>query len=165
MSKKFIWLLPFLAFLLLAGPVFAQDPAGDEPTDDEINDVARDLNCPTCAGINLEDCNTQTCFQWREQIGDLLAQGYSKQQVLDWYVDRYGEHVLQEPARRGAGLYVWLLPIAAVAAGLIWLGLVLKSWLAKKQVLPAVAAATPETTATEVNDDYLRQVEQDLKNL
>jgi cytochrome c-type biogenesis protein CcmH len=163
MSRKLVYLLILMALLLFVGPVLAQEPTGEDATADEINDVAHDLNCPTCAGLNLADCNTQTCFQWREQIGDLLAEGYNKQQVLDWYVARYGEHVLQEPPRRGAALFVWLLPIAAVLAGIIWLGVVLKNWSARKSGV-AVSAA-PDAASAETNDDYLRQVEQDLKNL
>jgi cytochrome c-type biogenesis protein CcmH len=164
MSKKLALLTAFVMVFLFAGPILAQAPSADE-----INQIARQLNCPTCAGLNLEDCNTQTCFQWREQIGDLLAQGYTEQQVLDWYVERYGEHVLQEPARRGVALYVWLLPVVVVLAGGIWVGFLLKNWSAGKQAQPITVTASSDSTdrpsAAEVHDEYLHQVEQDLKDL
>ena len=58
------------SLLLAAYPAFAQDPNYDQ-----VNEIAKKLNCPTCAGLNLADCNTQTCAQWRDQINDLLKQG------------------------------------------------------------------------------------------
>jgi cytochrome c-type biogenesis protein CcmH len=157
MKIRWVLLVIGLAFILLTGSVLAQ-----EPTDDEVNAVAEHLNCPTCQGLNLSDCNTQTCVQWRDQIRDLLADGYSQQEVLDWYVARYGEQVLQEPRKRGIGLYVWLLPILGLLAGAIWLGVILKRWSTKKEV-PATTTS-PEVNENEA-DNYLRRVEQDLKNL
>lgn len=157
MKMRWFLLVIGLVFILLTGSVLAQ-----EPTDDEVNSVAEHLNCPTCQSLNLSDCNTQTCVQWRDQIRDLLADGYSQQEVLDWYVARYGEQVLQEPLKRGIGLYVWLLPILGLLAGTIWLGVILKRWSTKKEV-PATTTS-PEVNENEA-DNYLRRVEQDLKNL
>ena len=74
------------------------------------NDIAKELNCPTCTGINLSDCRTLTCEQWREQIGELVTEGYSDQEVLDYFSTRYGDQVLQEPPQRGFTLLVWILP-------------------------------------------------------
>ena len=54
-----------LVFVVITNPALAQDP---EPNYDRINDIAEDLNCPTCTGINLADCRTLTCEQWRDKI-------------------------------------------------------------------------------------------------
>ncbi|RME45018.1 MAG: hypothetical protein D6796_11065, partial [Caldilineae bacterium] len=112
----FLLVLTAVLLALFALPAMAQ-----EPTMDEVNAVARKLNCPTCQGLNLEDCRTQTCAQWRDQIRDFLAQGMSEQEILDWYAARYGDEVLQEPPRRGVGLLVWVLPVLAIVTGTVWL--------------------------------------------
>jgi len=146
---------------LTAGPARAQ-----EPTADEVNEVARYLNCPTCATRALDDCNTQTCIQWKEQIKDLMMQGYTRQEILDWYVERYGQHVLQEPPLGGITLFVWLLPALGVLAGAVWLGIMLRNWSARRAESAPVAAARSATqNEGPQNEDYLRRVEQDLKNL
>ncbi len=135
-----------------------------EPTLDEVNDVAKELNCPTCQSLNLADCRTQTCDQWRTQIKDLLAGGMSKQEVLDWYISRYGEEVLQEPPTHGVGLYVWMLPVIGLVAGAGWLTFILKKWSAGRQA-EAAAPVAVESPDADAEDDYLKQVEQDLKEL
>lgn len=149
--------------LLAAMPVLAQ-----EPTFDEINAVAEKMNCPTCQSLNLADCHTQTCAQWRDQIADMLAEGYTQQEVLDIYAERYGDEVLQEPPRRGVGLAVWILPLVAIAGGAGWLAYTLQRWSLKRQPAPVSVASGAETSSASETDDpdnYLSQVEQDLKNL
>lgn len=145
--------------------VFATTVAlAQEPTLDDVNDVAKKMNCPTCQSLNLADCRTQTCDQWRSQIKDLLATGMSKQEVLDWYISRYGEEVLQEPPTHGVGLYVWILPVIGLVVGAGWLGFILKKWSAGRQAEPA-GTIDSESPDAESADDYLNQVEQDLKEL
>ena len=139
-------------FVTFAVPAFAQ-----QPTMDEINVVARKLSCPTCTGIDVADCPTETCAQWRAKIGEMLAQGQSEQEILDYFAARYGDHVLQVPPTRGFFLWVWLLPIIAVAGGLAVLVYLVRGWLRK----PAPAPMEAEDEAAE--DEYLQRVEQDLE--
>lgn len=143
-------------FTLFVAPTFAQSP-----TDDEVNAIAKHLNCPTCDTRSLDACNTQTCIQWKDQIKDMMIAGQTEQEIIDWYVARYGDYVLQEPPRRGLGLLAWLLPIFLFAAAAVWVVILMRRWSAQKPVL-----ATPQEPSVMVEnetDEYLRQVEQDLK--
>jgi cytochrome c-type biogenesis protein CcmH len=157
-------LITFLAFFaLLSTPVLAQEEADF----DRVNEIAKQLNCPTCAGINLADCRTKTCEQWREQIGELVVDGYSDQEVLDYFSTRYGDQVLQEPPVRGFSLALWVLPVIALVVGGIWLAIILRRW---RQPEPSPAAAgmaeikptEPVPDFSDGDDDYLQQVDQDL---
>lgn len=142
-------------FLLLPTLTFAQ-----EPTYDDISEVAKNLNCPTCTGINLSDCRTLTCEQWREQIGELLAQGYSDQEVLDYFSERYGVQVLQEPPRSGFTLLLWILPVIGLLAGGGWLYYTMHNWSQSDEIEEATEVLPPNQAP--LSDDYLSQVERDL---
>ncbi len=161
--KRLVWLLLSLLILIsLSATVLAQDPA-DKSRADRINEVAQELNCPTCAGINLADCRTLTCEQWREKIGDLLDQGYTKQEILDYFVERYGVQVLQEPPRSGYTLVLWVLPVIALLVGGGWLFYTLRRWSeARRTEMPPPAPADTPAPA-QPDDDYLSRVEQDLQ--
>jgi cytochrome c-type biogenesis protein CcmH len=156
-------LLPFIilifTFLILAGPALAQDP---EPNYDRINDIAKDLNCPTCTGINLSDCRTLTCEQWKEKISDLVTDGYSDEEVLDYFSTRYGTQVLQEPPRSGFTLILWVLPVIAILAGGAWLAYVIRGWRKDEPTPVAVGSSPAEGAKPTPPDDYLSQVERDL---
>lgn len=166
MVKKSILISISAILYLIVGTTltFAQDPDYDR-----INEIAKDLNCPTCAGINLADCRTQTCAQWKDQIGDYVEAGYTNQEVLDEFVARYGEQVLQEPPKSGFTLVLWVLPFIALIAGAVWLYYTLRRWANRETASAAVATAPesahraqPSSDSDHAADDYLKQVEQDL---
>ncbi len=148
--------LALFSFFVITGPVLAQ-----EPNYARINEIAKDLNCPTCAGINLADCRTLTCEQWREKISELVDDGYSDDQVLEYFSARYGTQVLQEPPRRGFSLALWILPVLALLAGGVWLFYTMRSWSQPEEMVPE-AAAPLANGAGQPDDDYLNQVEKDL---
>ncbi len=79
---------------ILVTPVTAQQPT---PSDDQVNALAKDMYCPVCENTPLDVCPTQACAQWRELIRQKLEQGWSKQQIKDYFVAQYGDHVLAEP--------------------------------------------------------------------
>lgn len=135
-----------------------------EPDYDQVNEIAKKLNCPTCAGLNLADCHTQTCEQWREQINDLLKQGYTDEQVINYFTARYGSEVLQEPPKSGWTLALWIGPLVVLLIGGTLLFYALHSWKGQKT---AVVSIGPSVIASEeapaAPGNYLRQVEHDLR--
>jgi cytochrome c-type biogenesis protein CcmH len=142
--------------------VLAQDPSADE-----INEVAKKLSCPTCTGINVADCPTETCAQWRAKIGEMLAEGNSEQEILDYFSVRYGDHVLQVPPKRGFFVLVWILPVIAIIAGLVGLAYLMRGW---SQQRVAVSHEVPQdfemaATSDAAQDEYLQRVQQDLEKL
>ena len=174
MSSKFttnhlsitVFLVVATLFVAFSLSPFAQAQGSDF---DRINEIAEKMNCPTCSGINLADCRTQTCAQWKDQIKDLLDQGYSDQDVLDYFVDQYGTQVLQEPPKSGFTLSLWVLPFIMIIIGGGLLFFTMRKWSSAHRPKPVEveAAPSPKTAPTKQvstsSDDYLRQVEQDLE--
>ena len=163
LTKLMIFIAVLVIFSLLPTAAVGQEEADF----DRVNEIAKQLNCPTCAGLNLADCRTKTCEQWREQIGELVNEGYSDQEVLDYFSSRYGDQVLQEPPRRGFSLALWGLPGIALVVGAIWLSYILRRWR-RQEAAAAIASAgdaQPAEDSPDVSDsdeDYLQQVDEDL---
>ncbi len=150
------------AFILFSTPYTPGPTYAQEPDYDQINEVAQHLNCPTCQGINLADCRTQTCTQWKNQIGDLLQEGYTQQEVLDYFVAQYGSQVLQEPPPSGSTLWLWILPFIILLAGAIWLFYTMRNWT-RPATASVVDTSNSVSTQKTSPDDYLSQVEKDLE--
>lgn len=68
------------------------------------------LICPTCVGQSLNDSEADEAQLLREIIRQQLIKGYSDQQVLDWFVERYGNRVLLKPPFLWETLLLWSLP-------------------------------------------------------
>jgi len=154
MNRFFFLLVIATAFLA----TMAMPAAAQTPTPNEINAVARELWCPLCNGVRLDNCDLQACIQMREVIAQKLMAGESKEQIKAYFVEQYGDVVLGEPSRQGFNLIVWLFPVLAVVVGLGWVGYLIYTW---QQRRPALQPAAPGPTAPE--DAYLKQVEQELR--
>ncbi len=148
--------LTLAACLLLAAcagsPAVAPSAQGGTPSADQVNAVAKNLYCPVCANVPLDVCGTAACAQWRGQIADLLAEGYSQQQVYDYFAAQYGQGVLAVPPARGLNWLVYLLPPAVILGAALLLGRNLRRWQA------APSAAKPGN-----DDEYTRKLEEELK--
>lgn len=145
----------------------AQAQEAPTPTLDQIQSVARELYCPLCNGVRLDNCELQACVQMRQVISVRLAAGASKEQIKDEFVAQYGPIVLGEPPREGLNWLIWLLPAAALIGGAVWIFRTMRGWTKTPAVAPAGPASTPARAAGgESSDDpFLAQVDADLQRL
>jgi cytochrome c-type biogenesis protein CcmH len=153
-------LILMMSGLLLPGvhPAAAQNPK-PTPSDDEVNRVAKQMYCPVCENIPLDVCPTQACHDWRELIRQKLADGWTDQQIKDYFAQQYGVRVLAEPPASGLNWLVYILPWVAFLAGVVIVWRVLVS-VRKK---PTAAGAADSTIAKGTDDPYLSKLEEELK--
>ena len=155
--KRFLWI--FLAVSVLAlgwvTQVSAQKPL---PSDDEVNAVARQLFCPVCENTPLDVCPTQACAQWRELIRTKLADGWTADQIKQYFATQYGARVLAEPPRQGLNWLIYIIPpfLMLVGAYILYRGV--KSM--RKPVTAEMSDIAPQSSDS---DEYLRRVEEELK--
>lgn len=141
---------------LLALPALAQTP-----TPNEINAVARQLWCPLCNGVRLDNCDLQACIQMREVIAEKLIAGESTEQIKAYFVTQYGDVVLGQPSTEGFNLIAWVFPVLAAVVGLGWMAYLVYTWRQRK---PVTQAPSPVSgTQQAASDEYLARVEQELE--
>jgi cytochrome c-type biogenesis protein CcmH len=162
MQKK-IWLSSsaalFLA-LLVIGIAAAQDQSPTPPgiTDDQVNAIARQMYCPVCENTPLDVCPTQACAEWRELIRDELAQGWSEQQIKDYFVQRFGARVLAVPPATGLNWLVYVVPPIIFLAGLFLLYRAFQSF--RKPAKQPVPEGDPQPVS---DDPYIERIEEELR--
>lgn len=127
--------LCFLTASLFAGVVQAQ-----ASIDGEARAIAQDLQCPICGGQSVADSNSQLAGDMRDIIRKKLAQGESREAILSYLVDRYGEVILREPSRSGFNQLLWLLPSASIAVGAALLGYFVYRWQGRRKQVAAQAS-------------------------
>jgi len=130
--------LALLASLAAAARGVAQQPAAPASPDEKlVHDVAAQLRCVVCQNLSVADSPSEMANQMRAVIRERLAAGERPEQVIDYFVARYGEWILLAPRREGFTLLVWLLPPLAVAAGLAVAGLMVVRWSRRREPAPA----------------------------
>jgi len=135
-----------LSLLLQAEAARAQS---DIPTDDDVNRIAKQLYCPVCENVPLDECTTEACQQWRDLIRQQLSDGWTEDEILAYFVAQYGDKVLGEPLRRGLNWVLYLIPPLVILTGLIL--------LINRLRHPKIDFANVKE-----EDPYLLQVERDL---
>jgi cytochrome c-type biogenesis protein CcmH len=150
----------FLVLFAALIPVGAQ--GGITVTDDQVNAVARKLYCPVCENIPLDVCGTAACKEWRDEIRTQLSSGRTEQQVIDDFVQRFGDRVVgtpQDPTLRTLALVTpWVISGLALLAAVI----IFVRWRSAKAESPvAEASPTPDQAAPSI-DEYRARLDRDL---
>jgi hypothetical protein len=90
-----------------------------------VGEVARDLACPCECPLILEDCNMTCGLDWKEEIGELIKAGKTKEEIMTYFIATYGEEARLTAMQRidgkiyqytrGFGTTDWLMLWAGVA--------------------------------------------------
>jgi len=166
--KKFnIFALFIILFSLFSvTPVAAQGGGGDV-SDDEVNAIARDLFCPVCENTPLDVCETQACKQWRELIRLKLSEGWTEDEIKQYFVDNYGARVLSEPPREGFNLLAYVVPPVLILIGLVILLRAFREWKKAKDLPDAPEEQPSPNQESETHlpqeDEYLARFEEELR--
>lgn len=104
------------AIVVFAFPVHAAPQLKSE-TDIErqVRQISERLRCPVCQSENLYDSKAPLANEMRSIIREKLSEGETGDQIVAFFVDRYGGFVLQEPPKSGSLLLIWILPFLIVA--------------------------------------------------
>ncbi|HZY45427.1 MAG TPA: cytochrome c-type biogenesis protein [Anaerolineae bacterium] len=149
-----------IGVLTIVGVAVAQTgtpPAPKSVTPDDVNRIARQLYCPVCENEPLDVCQTSACQQWRAQIGQLVAEGKTDPEIIQYFIDRYGLKVVGAPPFSSETIWLYLLPVVGLIAGAIYVIFLMRRMRARGSAV----ADTP--TSNESGDDYVKRVERDLK--
>lgn len=99
-------------------------PAGQRPTDamavTEASEIAAKLRCPVCQGVSIADSPSGMATKMRRQVRDLVAAGYTEEQVMNYFEHSYGEFVRLEPPMRGLNWMLWAMPSMVLLAGVVF---------------------------------------------
>ena len=119
----------------LPDAVLAQHPARhiEEQT---VYEIASQLRCVVCQNLSVADSPSEMALQMRSVIKERLAAGERPDQVMRYFVDKYGDWILLSPPRRGFSLLVWIFPFVAVVVGLGIVALVLRRWTRRPRPSP-----------------------------
>lgn len=112
--------------------VVTPPPLENSPYDAQTFKIADQLQCPVCQGVTVAYSNSGLAQQMRALIKKKLEQGENQEQILQYFVERYGESILTNPPRSGFTLLVWLLPVIGLLLGAGIVGYVLRGW--KRQI-------------------------------
>ena len=97
------------------------------------NEIEESLTCQCGCGLTVHACNHLQCgsaIPLKQEVLTLISQGLSRDEILLRFRDEYGEKILSSPTTEGFNLTAWILPFAALAAGVAVLVRTVLRWQA-----------------------------------
>ncbi len=139
MKRAALLLIVFLPLLAAAAP-----PPGSV-NEDTVREIAAQLRCVVCQNLSVADSPSEMANQMRGIIRERLQAGDTPEQVVAYFVDKYGEWILLSPRPRGFNLLVWTLPFLGIAVGLVAVFLLARRWSRRAAQAPATEAIDSTT--------------------
>ena len=122
-----------------AGGAVAQTPGMAPPASSNpalerrVLDISAELRCLVCQNQTIADSNAELAVDLRNQVRNMLTEGRSEREILDFMTARYGDFVLYRPPVKGSTALLWFGPPLLLGIGLLTLWLILR----RRSRLPA----------------------------
>ncbi|MCE2405273.1 MAG: cytochrome c-type biogenesis protein CcmH [Dehalococcoidia bacterium] len=148
----------FLFAAALAAVLAACGSDAPVSLEEQAQSIDRTLICPVCPGETIDQAQVELARQMRTVVREKLAEGMTRDEVLRFFVERYGESVLAAPPKEGFNLIAWIVPIVAVLVGVVAVVLVVRAMRAGS--LPLARA---ESRSEEGLEEYLAVVDMEIE--
>ncbi len=112
--------LSLLMGLMLSFSVFAAIDAyqfKSPQQEQQYRQLTEMLRCPKCQNTNIAASDSIIAADMRKKTLELLNEGQSSKQIIDYMVARYGNFVTYEPPVTPSTLILWVGPALFVIVG------------------------------------------------
>ncbi|BAN68315.1 cytochrome c-type biogenesis protein [endosymbiont of unidentified scaly snail isolate Monju] len=115
-----ILLLGSLSFSTLATNIEVYD--FDSPAQERTyKELTTELRCLVCQNQDIADSNAELAQDMRHKVFRMLKNGKSKQEIIDFMVERYGDFVRYKPPFKGKTLVLWVGPFVIFVLAVIFM--------------------------------------------
>jgi cytochrome c-type biogenesis protein CcmH len=104
----------FLTLMLLLTLIPVSASVAGEARENQIREISHKLRCPTCQAMSVKESEAGLSLNMKSKIREMLEEGASEEEILDFFVERYGEWILREPPKKGFNLFLWLAPLVLI---------------------------------------------------
>lgn len=116
---RILLVLFLLSFSALAPAAVEYRAFSDPDREQTYQTLISELRCLVCQNQTIADSNADLAKDLRQQVYEMLQQGKSQQQIVDFMTQRYGDFVLYRPAFNIKTGLLWMGPVLFLLIGLI----------------------------------------------
>ena len=85
--------------------------------EEQFKELGHTLRCPKCQNNTIADSNAELAQDLRHKVYEMTKDGKSKNEIVEYMIDRYGNFVTYNPPFTPATSILWLGPLAVVVLG------------------------------------------------
>jgi cytochrome c-type biogenesis protein CcmH len=126
MMKKLITVLTIFLVLgsgpLLATATLESFKFADDAAEQHFKDLIAELRCLVCQNQSLADSDAELAHDLRAEVYEMVQEGKSDAEIVEFLVARYGDFVLYKPPVKPSTYLLWFGPFALmILAGVLLL--------------------------------------------
>ena len=97
--------------------------SGPEQTpEDRVAALSDQIVCPFCSGESLADSGSGVAADYRVLIEEMVADGYTDQEVLDEFAANFGDAYVLDGGTAASSVLLWAVPLSLVIGGsVVWI--------------------------------------------
>ncbi len=107
--------LTLLCFVLFASAAIGAYEFKSAQMEADYLKLTNELRCLVCQNQNLAGSNADLAKDLRQQTYEMLMQGKSPDQIVEYMVARYGDFVSYRPQLKRNTILLWIGPFALLA--------------------------------------------------
>lgn len=113
--------LLFIFLLMMSQGVYAVDSRqlADPKQQESYETLTKELRCLVCQNQTIADSNAELAADLRRQVYEMLQQGKSREEIVQFMTDRYGDFVMYKPPFKGKTSLLWIAPVVFLLIGLV----------------------------------------------
>ncbi|WP_414430077.1 cytochrome c-type biogenesis protein [Alcanivorax sp. IL3] len=85
-----------------------------------------ELRCPKCQNQSLADSDAGIAQDMRVRVESMIKEGKSDEEIVDYFVSRYGDFVSYRPPVTPTTSILWLAPLLLLGSGAVVIVLLLR---------------------------------------
>lgn len=89
----------------------------DEAQEQQFRELTEQLRCPKCQNNSIADSNSMIATDLRQKVYELMQEGKSQKEIVDYMVARYGNFVTYDPPLTPLTVLLWVMPAVAIGLG------------------------------------------------
>jgi len=82
-----------------------------------VRDIENNLIAPCCWNQPISEHPSEVSDIMRAEVREMVTEGKSRDEILNYYVARYGERILAAPRAQGINVLAYAAPFAALILG------------------------------------------------
>ncbi len=108
-----------LLISIAAHAVTIETPLPDASQERTARALFTELRCVVCEGQSVADSDAVLAAQMRAQVREQVAAGKSRAEILAFFRERYGEHILMTPPLNPSTILLWFAPLILILFGIV----------------------------------------------
>lgn len=131
------WLVLLVVVLVALGIGTFRSP-GPRSDDDRVDEISRQLACPTCDGESVFESQSAAAIGIRKQIKALIQEGtFSDGQIITYIEDAFDAQTQLVPKGSGFESLVWILPVVVFVGAVAGLIVAFRRWRMADDTAPS----------------------------